>query len=335
MDKFFWADKIADDLIRGKKNKKEFVCASGITPSGTVHIGNFREIITTDLVARALKEKGKKVRFIYSWDDYDRFRKVPENMPDEKKKEYEGYIGKPVSDVPSPFEKGKSYAKHFEDEFESISEKVGIKPEFIYQNQMHKRCKYAHLVKKALDERKEIIKILDKYREQPLEEDWMPIEVYCEKCGRDNTKIQDVDEYQIEYSCDCGHWAKFDFRKKGIVKLKWRVDWPARWFYEKVDFEPGGNDHSVEGGSYTTGKEISKKIYDYSAPTYVMYGFVYKKGVQGKMSSSAGNLFTIQEVEEVYEPEILRYLFVGTRPNKEFEISFDNDVIKIYEDYYK
>ena len=51
------------------------------------------------------------------------------------------------------------------------------------------------------------------------------------------------------------------------------------------------------------------------------------------MSSSAGNLFTIQEVEEVYEPEILRYLFVGTRPNKEFDISFDNDVIKIYEDY--
>ena len=249
MDKFFWADKIADDLIRENKGKKEFVCASGITPSGTVHIGNFREIITTDLVVRALREKGKKVRFIYSWDDYDRFRKVPENIPGEKKKEYEGYIGKPVSDVPSPFGDKKSYAKHFEDEFESISEKVGIKPEFIYQNQMHKKCKYAHLIKKALDERKEIMKILDKYRKEPLEKDWMPMEVYCEKCGRDNTKIQGIDGYEIEYSCECGHWAKFDFRKKGLVKLKWRIDWPARWSYEGVDFEPGGNDHSVEGGS--------------------------------------------------------------------------------------
>lgn len=333
MDKFFWADKVAEDLIEQKRNKKEFVCASGITPSGTVHIGNFREIITTDLVVRALKKKGKKVRFIYSWDDYDRFRKVPENIPNEKKKEYEGYVGMPLNKVPSPFGKEKNYARHFEEEFERISEKVGIKPEFIYQSQMYKKCKYAHLIKKAIDKRKEIMEILDKYRKEPLEKDWMPIEVYCEKCNKDNTKILNVNGYVIEYSCGCGNKSKFDFRKKGFVKLKWRIDWPARWFYEKVDFEPGGNDHSVEGGSYTTGKEISSKIYEYDAPIYVMYGFVYKKGVQGKMSSSAGNLFTIQEVEEVYEPEILRYLFVGTRPNKEFDISFDNDVIKIYEDY--
>ncbi|MCX8014149.1 MAG: lysine--tRNA ligase, partial [Rectinema sp.] len=37
----------------------------------------------------------------------------------------------------------------------------------------------------------------------------------------------------------------------------------------------------------------------------------------------------------VYQPEIVRYLFAGTRPNTEFVISFDLDVIKIYEDYDK
>jgi len=333
MDKFFWADKIADDIIKQRGKKKEYICASGITPSGTVHIGNFREIITTDLVVRALKEKGKKVRFIYSWDDYDRFRKVPDNIPEEKKKEYEGYIGKPVSDVPSPYGDKKSYARHFEEKFEESLKRVGISPEFVRQNEMNKKCKYSRLIKKALDERKEIIKILDKYREQPLEKDWMPIEVYCEHCNRDNTKIENVDGYKIEYSCECGHYGEFDFRKKGLVKLKWRVDWPARWSYEKVDFEPGGNDHSVYGGSYTTGKEISKKIYDYDAPMYVMYDFVSVKGQEGKMSKSKGNVLTLEEVEEIYEPEIARYLFVGTRPNKGFEISFDNDVIKIYEDY--
>jgi len=41
----------------------------------------------------------------------------------------------------------------------------------------------------------------------------------------------------------------------------------------------------------------------------------------------------LDEVEEIYEPEVLRYLFAGTRPNKSFQISFDNDVIKIYEDF--
>jgi lysyl-tRNA synthetase class 1 len=37
----------------------------------------------------------------------------------------------------------------------------------------------------------------------------------------------------------------------------------------------------------------------------------------------------------VYTPPIARYLFAGTRPNTEFTISFDLDVIKIYEDYDK
>ena len=333
MEKFFWADKIAEDIIKQRGKKKEFVCASGITPSGTVHIGNFREIITTDLVVRALKDRGEKVKFIYSWDDYDRLRKVPENLPEKKKKEWESYIGMSVSEVPSPYGDKKSYAEHFEEEFEKSLLSVGIKPEFVRQSQRNKKCAYAPLIKKALDERKKIMKILDKYRKEPLEEDWMPIEIYCEKCKKDNTKVFSVNRYKIEYGCSCGFRNKFDFRKKGIVKLKWRVDWPARWFYEKVDFEPGGNDHSVIGGSFTTGKEISKEIYGYEAPMYVMYDFVNVKGAEGKMSKSLGNVITLNDVEEIYEPEVIRYLFVGTRPNKGFEISFDADVIKIYEDY--
>jgi len=32
-------------------------------------------------------------------------------------------------------------------------------------------------------------------------------------------------------------------------------------------------------------------------------------------------------------PELIRYLFASTRPNTEFAISFDLDVVKIYEDY--
>ncbi|MFH1325487.1 MAG: lysine--tRNA ligase [archaeon] len=332
MEKFFWADAIADKLIKEKKGKKILVCASGITPSGVVHIGNFREVITTELVVRALKDRKKKVRFLYSWDDYDRLRKVPQNLPESEKEKYYNYIGMPLSEIPSPFEKNKSYAWHFEKEFENECKKVFVKPEFIRQNHMYKKCKYAQLIKKAIDEKKEIVKILNKYRKEPLEKNWMPIEVYCEKCKKDTTKILNVKNYEIEYSCSCMNRGKFDFRKKGIVKLKWRIDWPMRWSYEKVDFEPGGNDHSVYGGSFMTAKEIVK-IFDYEAPMYVMYDFVSIKGTRGKISSSAGNTLTVSGVEKVYEPEIIRWLFVGTRPNKGFEISFDNDVIKLYEDF--
>ena len=63
-----------------------------------MHIGNFREIISVDLVARALRSLGKQVRFIYSWDDYDVFRKVPLNMP--KREKLEKFLRFPICTVP-------------------------------------------------------------------------------------------------------------------------------------------------------------------------------------------------------------------------------------------
>ena len=326
-EKFFWADKMADQIIKERGKKKEYACAAGIGVSGILHIGNFRDAITVDLVVRALKDKGKKVRFIYSWDDFDRFRKVPANIS----KSYEKYIGIPVSEVPSPYGKEK-YAEHFEKIFEKELSAVGIKPEFISQSHMNKKCKYASLIKTSIDKRKEIMKILNKYRKEPLKENWMPVTVYCEKCKKDFTKIIDIKGYIISYECSCGFGNKIDYRKKGIVKLKWRIDWPARWYYEKINFEPGGTDLSAAGGSYVTGKEISKQIFDYNPPIYQVYEWVRIKGGK-EFSGSAGNALTIDSMLKVYEPEILRYLFVGTKPKTGFQISFDNDVIKIYDEY--
>jgi lysyl-tRNA synthetase, class I len=330
MEKFFWADQIADRIIKEKGKKKEYVCASGITPSGSIHIGNFREVITTDLVVRALRDKGKKVRFIYSWDDFDRFRKVPKNVS----KSYDKYIGLPLSDVPSPYGDKGSYAEHFEKEFEDSLEKVSVKPEFIRQSKMNEKTKYASLIKIAIENRQTIIDILNEHRKEPLAKDWMPVVVYCEKCGKDDTKILNVDGFKIKYSCKCGFENTIDIRKKGIVKAPWRVDWPMRWRYEKVDFEPGGIDHSTPGGSYTTSKEIVKDVFSYDVPMYQLYEWVRIKGGT-EFSSSSGNVITLNDVLEVYEPEVLRYLFVGTRPKKGFQISFDLDVMKIYEDYDK
>ena len=328
MTKFFWADQIADRIIKEKGKKKVYVCAAGTGLSGIVHIGNFRDVITTELVARALEDKGKKARFIYSWDDYDRFRKIPKGIS----KEYKKYLGMSVSEIPSPFGKGKTYARYFEKKFEDSLEKVGVEPEFIQQSVMYKKCKYASLIKLAIEKRKEIMKILNKYRKEPLNKNWMPLTVYCEKCKKDFTKIINTKDYLIEYECKCGYKNKIDYRKKGIVKLLWRIDWPMRWKYEDVDFEPGGADLNAAGGSWMTGKEIVKKVFDYEGPLGQMYEWIKIKGGKA-FSGSAGNVLTLDELEEVYEPEVLRYIFVGTRPNKGFQISFDNDIIKIYEDY--
>jgi lysyl-tRNA synthetase class 1 len=106
-----------------------------------------------------------------------------------------------------------------------------------------------------------------------------------------------------------------------------------RWAHERVDFEPAGKDHHSEGGSFDTAENIVREVYGFEPPVSFQYDFIGVKGRGGKISSSAGGVVSLRDVLEIYQPEVVRYLFAGTRPNSEFSISFDLDVIKIYEDY--
>ncbi|HDM36137.1 MAG TPA: hypothetical protein ENG09_02625, partial [Candidatus Syntrophoarchaeum butanivorans] len=64
--KIHWADVIAEDLIRTGRPQ---VVATGISPSGPIHIGNLREVITADAIYRALRDKGADdARLIYISD---------------------------------------------------------------------------------------------------------------------------------------------------------------------------------------------------------------------------------------------------------------------------
>ena len=111
----YWADKLADEVIRRNPDKAEYVCAAGISPSGSVHIGNFRDIATSYFVYRALQKRGKKAKLLFSWDEYDRLRKVPKNVADHLgNNSFEQYIGHPYADIPDPFGCCESYAAHFE-----------------------------------------------------------------------------------------------------------------------------------------------------------------------------------------------------------------------------
>ena len=333
-----WADQMADNIIREKGDLDSYTCASGITPSGTVHLGNFREIITVDLVVRALRDRGKNVRFIYSWDDYDVFRKVPANMPDPEV--LEKYLRFPITEVPDTTNRNENYARHHEVDIERELPRVGIAPEFLYQASRYRANRYAEGMKKAMQMRETIKECLNEYRDDAHkmkpEDVYWPVAIFCGKCSKDTTTITGYDgEYGISYKCECGHEETADIRTFKGAKLGWRVDWPMRWNEEKVVFEPGGKDHISPGGSYDTAKLVSKKIYGWDAPVTMRYDFVNLKGVPGKMSSSKGKVIALPDALDVYQAEVLRYLFAGTRPNTEFAISFDMDVLKVYEDYDK
>jgi lysyl-tRNA synthetase class 1 len=332
-----WADETARKIIAEKGEKDCYTCASGITPSGTVHIGNFREIISVDLVVRALRDLGKKVKFIYSWDDYDVFRKVPANMP--RADELAKYLRFPITMVPDPWGRDTSYARHHEVDVETMLPLAGIKPEYLYQAQNYRASKYAAGMRTALEHRDILKNILDKFRdeEHKIQGVWWPVSVFCDACNKDETDIDGWDgEWGVSYHCRaCGHKETVDLRSTKAVKLLWRVDWPMRWAYERVDFEPAGKDHHSQGGSFDTARHVCADVYGWDAPVSFRYDFIGIKGSAGKMSSSSGRVITLEDLLRVYTPEVARYLFAGTRPNTEFTISFDLDVIKIYEDYDK
>ena len=328
---YHWADRFAEQIIKIKGDKSNYIMAAGITPSGTIHMGNFREVITADLIKRALEDLGKKVRFIYSWDDNDVLRKVPKNLPQQDKIKAE--LRKPVCLTFDPFGCHKTYAEHFETEMEEDIPKVGINPEYLYQHKEYQSCKYAEEIKTALEKTDKIIDILNQFRREPLAKDWMPIFVFCDKCKKDTLKeLKWEGDYNLAYKCECGHEETFDFRKKGLVTLRWRCDWPMRWHFFKEDFESAGKDHFAAGGSVTTARMIQKEVYGTEPPFGFCYEWIGIKG-KGEFASSLGNVITLKEALEIYEPEIVRYLFASTRPNMRFDISFDLDVLKVYEEF--
>jgi len=329
-----WADVIAEKLIAYNPKKKKFVCAAGISPSGTVHIGNFRDVITVDLIGKALRSRKKQVELIFSWDEFDRFRKIPANIP----QNYTKYLGMPLAEVPDFDKCHSSYARHFEVPFEEILPELGIDIRFIYQSAMYKENKYYKGIKTALQKRKEIAKILANFKTQGMTkegmENYYPLQVYCSKCKNStNTKILEYDgEDEIKYSCKCGHKETVDISKKNVGKLDWKVDWAMRWKYEDVAFEPGGEDHASPGGSYDVSSVIAREIYGINPPIFQGYGFV---GIEGayKMSGSKGSGIAPKDLLEIYEPELLRWLFVRVKPLKPITLFFDSQIIRQYEEF--
>lgn len=336
-----WSDKIAEKIISRNPDKEEYVCAAGISPSGSIHIGNFRDIATSLFVVKALERKGKKARLLFSWDEYDRIRKIPVNVQ-AVDKGMEKYIGASYADAPNPFgTEEPTYAAYFEKEFEESIKRFGIKLDYRYQAEMNKSGKYKDYVIEALRKRGEIFDILDSFRTQDAQEGereaYYPVSIYCPECHRDTTKITSLSEdcTKAHYVCKCGHEGEHDFTKDYNCKLAWKIDWPMRWKYEQVDFEPGGKDHSSPGGSYDTSRVIAKKIFDYEAPIFQGYEFIGIKGTTGKMSGSTGLNLTPGTLLNIYQPEVILWLYAKSEPTKAFDFCFDDGILRQYFEFDK
>src|SRR5690348_16809182 len=148
-----WVTKIADRIEANVRQTKgegaTIVCASGISPSGPIHLGNLREVMTVHLVAEELRSRGRTVDHLHSWDDYDRFRKVPAGVS----ADFAQYIGTPLADVPDPAGEYDSYATRFITDFTRSLDRLGIRPRYIRQSIAYRRSDYVEQIKQAMRQR--------------------------------------------------------------------------------------------------------------------------------------------------------------------------------------
>jgi lysyl-tRNA synthetase class 1 len=367
-----WVSRFADEVIEESERRapgKPVVVASGLSPSGPIHLGNLREVMTPHLVADEIRRRGHVVRHLISWDDYDRYRKVPNGVPgvDESWSEH---IGKPLTSVPAPAGSSHpNWAEHFKAAMTASLAELGVEYEGISQTAQYTAGVYRDQVLFAMKHRADIDAILDQYRtkkapaaakkqQKPLDEaeleaaegsgaaaeddgssgsaGYFPYKPYCGDCGKDFTTVTSYDDETTEltYTCTvCAFSETVRLKDFNRGKLVWKVDWPMRWAYEGVIFEPSGVDHSSPGSSFQVGGQIVG-IFGGKQPIGPMYAFVGISGM-AKMSSSKGGVPTAADALQIMEPQLLRWLYARRRPNQSFKIAFDQEIQRLYDEWDK
>lgn len=331
-----WADVLAATVAR---NPSPHVFATAITPSGPIHLGNLREVLTTDAVFRATKDLGADAELIYIGDSFDPLRKV---YPFLKEAGYKEHVGKPLSEVPCPDADGmparchESYAHHFLEPFLQALEELGVTPRVLLAHEMYERGDYLEATRVALEATPAIRDILVRVakREGKIPENYIPYNVQCQECRRLNGPVVELYEYPyIEYTCKvCGFSGRKDVRTPGGGKLPWRVDWPARWWFLGVTFEAMGKDHAAAGSSWDTGIEIARKVYGREPPVRTVYEFIQLKGV-GAMHSSTGTAIAATEMLRMTPPEVLRFLIMRPQPERHIDFDPGDGVANLVDEY--
>jgi len=314
----FWADELAASATGPQ------VVNDSKTPSGTVHVGSLRGPVVVDTIARALRDAGVPVELRYGVDDLDPMDAQALLTPDA----IERFMGVPLSQVPDPAgDCHPSYARHFAQVFIDTFDGLGIRPDVYYwMSEIYGSGAMDRYIRIALDAAATIREIYVRVAKVRHPEEWHPLMVICDNCGRIGTTIvTDWDGERVSYECrpDLREWAKgcghageaSPFGGRG--KMPYNVDWAAKWDLFGVTIEPAGKDLSTAGGSRDRSDAIAREVFGNEPPRNVPYEFLNIGG--RKMSTSKGLGASATQIADVIPPEQLRLLFLRAKPNTAIE----------------
>lgn len=339
--KEYWGEKVVNTILKKFPNREHYTIGAGASPSHIIHFGSLRDVMTSLAIVRELQERGKDASLFFSWDNFEPLKAVPEGLNPSLEK----CIGMPLSSIPDPYGKHPSHARHFEAEFEQAIAALGISMDFSSQTERYQSGVYDQQIFNALRRREEYAEMMlrnmsskamarkmidsDEYRAT-----YYPIVVYSRFTGKADTSVLEYDgESSITYKCHgTGNMETVDLTQDRIAKLRWKVEWPIRWKEHGIAFEPGGSTVSARG-SHDTARAISQEMLENDTPIYQYYGNVSLREASGSRSPKETGGASIRRLLEVYEPQLLQWMYLHKKPEQDFSIGFGSDVIRQYNEF--
>ena len=175
--------KLLKDRKEILNNKKKIIFQTGYGPSGLPHIGTFGEVSRTSMMINALNHIRKiETELITFSDDMDGLRKVPENIPNEKIL-FEN-LGKPLSDIPDPFKKYKSFGEHNNNMLIEFLNKFKFKFTFKSSTENYKKGIFNNSIIRTLEKYDDIMNIILPTLRTERRKTYSPFLPICPQTGK-------------------------------------------------------------------------------------------------------------------------------------------------------
>ncbi len=302
--------KLLKDRNEIIKKKGKIIFETGYGPSGLPHIGTFGEVARTSMMINALNHVLQIESDLITFsDDMDGLRKVPENIPNSKI--LEENIGKPLTSIPDPFGKFKSFGEHNNEMLKDFLKKFNFKFNFKSSTENYKNGTFNDALTRVLEKYDDIMSIILPTLGEVRKKTYSPFLPICPETG----KVLEIP--LIEFNQKNGKVVFDNNGKKlsteitnGNCKLQWKVDWAMRWFTYDVDFEMYGKDLTE---SAILSNKICKALGKKPPNGFAYELFLDEKGE--KISKSKGNGISIEQWLRYASPESLS-LYMYPNPKR-------------------
>ena len=151
--------KLLKDRQELIKSSKKIIFQTGYGPSGLPHIGTFGEVARTTMMINALKNiQNIEHELITFSDDMDGLRKIPDNVPN--KELLEKNLGRPLTDIPDPFNKYKSFGEHNNEMLKDFLKKFDFKFTFKSSTKNYKSGVFNEVPLRVMEKYDEVLNII-------------------------------------------------------------------------------------------------------------------------------------------------------------------------------